>query len=136
VIERGREGIAAAAVAHIHADDVHARGEGAHGDAPDVAGIGRALEAVHQHGGEPRGALRLRLPVAMAENAAGIGGIDFNGFSDRGQAKRRPGKKVADDGLQMAVGEPEMGFEGSEPGGNFRRRASQGTAWHCAGWHG
>ena len=99
VIERGREGIAAAAVAHIHADDVHARGEGARGNALHVPGIGRALEAVHQHRSEPRSALRLRLPVAVAEDAAGIGGIDFDGFSDGGQAKRRPGKKVADDGL-------------------------------------
>ena len=40
VIERGSERIAAAAVAHIHADDVHARGEGAPGNALHVAGIG------------------------------------------------------------------------------------------------
>ena len=57
--------------------------------------------------------------MAMAEHAAGIGGIDFNSFGDGGQAKRGPGKKVADDGLQMAVGEPGMGFEGSEPGREF-----------------
>ena len=127
VIERGRERITAAAVAHVHADDVHARGESAHGDAPDVTGIGRALEAVHQHRGEPRSALRFRLPVAVTEDATGISGIDFDGLSDAGKAKRRPGKKVADDGLQVTVGEPGMGFEGREPGGRFRRRASQGT---------
>ena len=119
VIERGRERFGAAAVAHVHADDVHAGGQGARGDALDVAGIGRALETVHQHRGEPRGALRLRLPMAMAENAAGVGGIDFDGFGDGRQAKRGPGKKVADDGLQMAVREPGMGFERGEPGRKF-----------------
>ena len=129
VIQRGRERIGAAAVAHVHADDVHARGESAHGDAPHVAGIGRAFEAVHQHRGETRSALRFRLPMAMAENAAGVGGIDFDGFSDSGQAKRGTGKKVADDGLQMAVGEPGMGLEGSEPGGNSAgARELSGTA--------
>jgi hypothetical protein len=93
VIERGSERIAAAAVAHVHADDVHARGEGARGDAEDVAGIGRALEAVHQHRGEPRGALRLGLPSAVAENAAGIGGIDFDGFGDGVQSETRAGEE-------------------------------------------
>ena len=135
VVERGSERFAASAVAHIHAHDVHAGGEGTRGNALHVAGVGRALEAVHQHRGEPRGVLRLRLPVTVAENAAGIGGIYFNGFGDARQAKRGPGKKVADDGLQMAVREPGIRFKGSEPGGSFRRRACEGTVWHCAGWH-
>jgi hypothetical protein len=39
VIERGSKCIAAAAVAHVHADDIHAVGEGARCDAPDVARI-------------------------------------------------------------------------------------------------
>ena len=94
VIERGRERIGAAAVAHVHADDVHAGGPGARGDAPHVAGIGRALEAVHQNRREPRGAHRLRLPMAMAEDAARVGGIDFDGFGDGGQAKGGTGKKL------------------------------------------
>ena len=136
VIERRREGIAAAAVAHIHADNVHARGESARGYALHVAGIGRALEAVHQHRSEPRSAFSIGQPVAVAEDAATIGGIDFHGFSDGGQAKRRPGKKVADDSLQMAVGKPARGFEGSEPVWSFRRSVRGGTPWHYAGWHG
>ena len=70
VIERGRERIGTAAVAHVHADDVHAGGPGARGNALHVAGIGRALESMHQNRREPRGAHRFRLPMAMAEHAA------------------------------------------------------------------
>ena len=54
--------------------------------------------------------------MAMAEDAATVGGIDWDGVSDGGQAKGAPGKKIADDGLQVAVAEPWMGLEWSKPG--------------------
>lgn len=136
VIERGGERIAAPAIAHVHAHDIHAGGEGAHGDAPDIARIGRAFEAVYQHCGEARGAYRLGLPVAVTEDAAGIGGIDFDGFGDGGQTKLGPGEKVADNGLQVAVREPWMGFERREPGGRFRGLARRGAIRRHRGRHG
>ena len=87
-----------------------------------VAGIGRALEAMHQNRGEPRRAHRLRLPMAMAKNAARVGGIDFDGFGDGGEAKGGTGKKVAGDGLQVAADEPRVGLKRGEPRRKFCRR--------------
>ena len=122
VIERRSERLGAAAVAHVHADNVHAGSPGARGDAPHVARIGRAFEAVHEHRREPGGAHRFRLPMAMAEDAAAIGGIDFDGFGDGGQMKRGTREKVANDGLQMAVREPGMRLKRGKPARDLARR--------------
>jgi hypothetical protein len=70
---------------------------------------------MHQHCQEALGVLLLRLPMAMAEDAVAIRGIDFNRLCDCSQAKRRPGKKVAYDGLNVAVREPGMGLKRSKP---------------------
>ena len=74
---------------------------------------------MYQHRCETRGADRLRLPMTVAKHAACIGGIDFNRFRDSGEAKIGPGKKVADDGLQMAVGKPRVRLKWSDPCGNL-----------------
>ena len=121
VIERRCERIAAAAVAHVHAHGVHAGCKGARGDPLNVSRIRGTLEAMHQHHREPLGAHRRRLPMAVTENAAAIGRIDLDRLSDSGQAKRATGKKVADDGLQVAVCQPGMRLKGGEPRWKFSK---------------
>ena len=111
MIKGRREVVGAAAVAHVHADNVAPCGPGAGTDAEDVAGVRRALEAVDQDQGETTGSDRLRLPMAVAEYAARIGGVDFDCFSCRGEAQGRAGIEVADDGLQMAAGQAAAGDE-------------------------
>ena len=95
--------IRAAAVAHIHADDIAAGIPGARGDALNVARVRRALKPVNQHHGQPAGAHRLRLPVAMAEHAAAIGRVHLDRLRDSRQAEGGPGKKIPDNRLQVAV---------------------------------
>ena len=70
VVERRRKGLGAAAVAHVHADDVAARAPQLVGVADDVLRVRRTFETVHDDGGWPRCADLLRLPVALAENLA------------------------------------------------------------------
>lgn len=80
VIESGRERIGAATIAHVHAHDVHAGGPCARGDSFDVAGIGGTFEPMNKYSSKARGANGHRLPVAMTEHAACVGGVDFDGF--------------------------------------------------------
>ena len=80
VKERRRKRIGAAAVAHVHADDVHSRVPGSLRDALNVARVGGTIQPMHEHGREPRGPHRFRLPMAVAEDAASIRWVDFHGF--------------------------------------------------------
>ena len=105
VVERGRQRVRVRAVAHVHADHVAARIPCARGNALNVAGVGRAFKAMNQHHREPRGPLRLGLPVAMAQHAAAIRGIHLDRFGDGGEPKRRTGQIIANDRLQVAVAE-------------------------------
>jgi hypothetical protein len=41
--------------------------------------------------------------MAMAEHAAAITRVDYDGFACEGHAERRTGKIVPEDGLEMAV---------------------------------
>jgi hypothetical protein len=66
----------------------------------------------------------------MAEDAATVIGIDFDGFGDRGQAKGGTPKKVADNGLEVTVGEPGVRLKRSEPGRRLRRDLERWTIWH------
>jgi len=72
----------------------------------------------------------LRLPVAVAKDAACVYGIDLYGFSDCGDSKFGAGKEISDDGLQVAVDEPRMWIERGEPGREFVR-ARHGRACDC-----
>jgi len=80
VKERRRKRIGAAAIAHVHADDVHARVPGSLRDATNVARVGGTVEPVYKDGRQPRGPHRFRLPMAVAEDAASIRWVDFHGF--------------------------------------------------------
>lgn len=53
----------------------------------------------------------LQLPVAVAENSAAVGGIDFDGFRDGIEDLRPAGKEIADDGLKVGVCQPAAGDE-------------------------
>jgi hypothetical protein len=61
----------------------------------------------------------------MAKHAARVGGIDFNRFRYSFEGKRRTRQKIANDGLQMAVGEPGMRLERDDPGRNLVTRLSR-----------
>ena len=71
-----------------------------------------------------------RLPMAMAQDATAVCGIDFNGLCLGGKLKGWTSKKIADDGLYVTVKEPRMGLELSKPRWKclrrLRRRASCG----------
>ncbi len=134
VVERGREGFGAAAVAHVHADDVEAGAPHLVGVADDVLRLRRAFEAVEDDDGEARGADLLGLPVAVAEDLAGDlvarGGGDFDELGGEGRQVVAAAEIVAEDGLEMAVREPGARVEG---------RGSEGLQGHpagLAGWGG
>jgi hypothetical protein len=60
---------------------------------------------MNQHYGEPLGANSLRLPVTMAEHAAAISRVYLDRLRYSGKPKGRPGKKIAHNSLEVAVGE-------------------------------
>ena len=57
-----------------------------------------------QYNGEAPCAVGLRLPMTMAQPAAAIDRIDFDGFGDDWKKERRTGEIIADDRLHVAVG--------------------------------
>jgi hypothetical protein len=69
-----------------------------------------------EDGGKTAGAEGFRLPVAMTEHAAAVSVVDGDDLRRDGNLKRWTGQKIADNGLEVAVGEPAMGLEGGEPG--------------------
>jgi len=69
---------------------------------------------VDEHEGQVRG--DVGMPVTVAEDAAAIGGIDFNGLLDEREAEARARKVIADDGLKMAVEQAAARGEGAQPG--------------------
>ncbi len=85
VVERGAEPFGAAAVAHVHADDVHPRGPGFVRRPNDVLRFARAFESVDEDDRE--GLLALRLPVAAAQH--------FDVRLDAEQARLGCGQQVA-----------------------------------------
>ena len=107
VVERRRKRLGAAAVAHVHADDVAARAPQLVRVADDILRVRRAFEPMHDDGRGPRRANLLRLPVAMAENLARdlVRGrrrdLDQLRFGCRQAVDAR--QIVAGDGLQMSV---------------------------------
>jgi hypothetical protein len=125
VVERGGEachvagvtvaGVAAAAVAHVHADDVAAGAPELVGIADDVLRLRRAFEAVEDDRGWARGAGGEWLPVAFAEDLCGdlrgACGGDFDELPDCGWEVVGAGEEVAKDGLDMWVGEPRAGVK-------------------------
>ncbi len=115
VIEGGGECLGAAAVAHIHADDVAAGEPEFVGVADDVLRTGGAFEAVDDDGGGARGADVGGLPVAVTEDLAGhliVGGRgDFDELVFGGRKVVFAGEIVADDGLEVAIGEEAAGLE-------------------------
>lgn len=74
---------------------------------------------MHEHSRKARRASRLRLPMAMTKHATMVCGIDFDGLSDGRKTKGWARKKIADNSLQMAVGEPGMRLKRAEPGWNL-----------------
>jgi hypothetical protein len=113
VIERRRKRVGIAAVAHIHADDIEPGRPCARGNTLNIPGVGRALEAMNEHCGEPGS--RVGLPVAMAENAAAVGGVDFYRLRDCGQGEWGARQEIADDGLKVAIGEAAQRHKRSQP---------------------
>ena len=115
VVEGGGEGFGAAAVAHVHADDVRAALPELVCVADDVLRVGGAFEAVDDDGGGAGGADIFGLPVAVAEDLAGDlaggGGRDFDELLFGGREGVGAGEIVAGDGLQVAVGEIAAGLE-------------------------
>jgi hypothetical protein len=115
VVEGGGEIFGAAAVAHIHADDVAAGVPELVGVADDVLRAGGAFEAVDDDGCRARGADNGGLPVAVAEDLAGHLVVGGRGdFDELGFGRREvvfAGEIVAEDGLEMAVGEEAAGLE-------------------------
>ena len=115
VVERRGKALGAAAVAHVHADDVAAGAPQFVGIADDVLRVRGAFEAVEDDDGGPRRPLRQRLPVAVAEDLAGdlaaARGRDFDELSDGRGKSVVAAKEVAEDGLQVAVGEEAARLE-------------------------
>ncbi len=68
VVQRGRQRIRAAAVAHVHAHHVHARAPQLVRIAHNVLRVRRTLKPVHQHDGHRLAPVRL--PVAVAQHVA------------------------------------------------------------------
>jgi len=143
MIEGGREELGSSAVAHVHADHIASGGKSAGSDALNVAGTGGSFESVNEDEGELGGADVRRLPVAMAEDAAAVGRIDFHLFGDGVERKWRPRKKVADDGLEVTAAEAAARLEGSEPGGQRQRERVGGGKicvlaghWAATWWEG
>lgn len=141
VIQSGRESLSAAAVAHVHADDVAACGKGTDSYGANVTRVRRTLQTVNQDDGETRGADRFGLPVAMTQYTAAVGRIHLDRVGNGRQAKGGTGKVVGNDGLKMRVSEAAAGNErrktrrqtGRLParGGNYRMRS-----FRVAGAHG
>src|ERR1019366_5318933 len=114
MIEGWRQLIRVAAITHIHADDIAAGNPRARSDSLHVTGARRALQAMNQEHREMGGPLWLRLPVAVAQDAAAIRRVHLDGVFNRAKLEPRTGQKVAYDGLQMAVPQPPAGFKGRQ----------------------
>jgi len=115
VVQCGRQRIRAAAIAHVHADHVEAGLPGSRRDALHVAGIRGTLKAMHQHQSEPPGLNLLSLPVAMAQDHASVRRVHLDGFRHAGNAKRRTGKIIPHNGLQVPVAQAAARLEIGEP---------------------
>ncbi len=104
VVEGWGEVLGAAAVAHVHADDVAAGEPELVGVADDVLRVGGAFETVDDDGGRAGGAARDELPVAVAEDLAGhliVGrGGDFDQLGFGWREVVFAGEIVAEDGLE------------------------------------
>src|ERR1700761_2737102 len=87
VIERRRPQLGAAAVAHVHANDIASGCPCERRDSAHISGIGRSFETMEKQDGQPFGAYRLRLPVAMAEHTASVGLVYFDGGCFRRHCK-------------------------------------------------
>jgi hypothetical protein len=112
VVERGGEVLGAAAVAHVHADDVEAAAVSLLRRAEHVERVGRAFEPVQQEQGRRRPALRL--PAAFEEDARA--GLDLEearlverALLPEGAAAREVFGR--DDGLRVRAGEERVRHE-------------------------
>ena len=97
MVERRSKLLGAAAVAHVHADHVHARQPRLAAGADHVRGFARAFEAVHDHGGQRT----VLLPVAVAAHlhAVGDGEEAALGFGQQVAARQ----EMAGEGLDVAA---------------------------------
>src|SRR5258707_515699 len=107
MVESGRKRLRAAAVPHIHADNVAARAPQLVRVADDILRLRRAFEPMHDDRGGPRCTNLLRLPVAVAEDLARNLVCGRGRHLDQLCFRRRkavdPRQIVAGDGLQMSV---------------------------------
>jgi hypothetical protein len=126
VVEGGAEALGAAAVSHVHADDVAAGVPELGGVADDVLGVRGAFEAVEDEDGEARGPDFDGLPMTFAEDLAGdlatVGRVDFDELGDGLREGVGARKEVANDGLKVAVTKPGARDEGSWIEGGFGLR--------------
>ena len=128
VVERGGEAshlvVVAAAVAHVHADDVAAGAPEFVGVADDVLRVGGAFKAVDDDDCGAIGAVGQGLPVTLAEDLAGdlgaMGGGDFYELAGGWGEMAGAWEEVAGDGLGVAVAEPGSGMERGVAGGKGR----------------
>src|SRR5690348_7489398 len=84
---------------------------------------------MNENKSQPLRANLLRLPVAIAKNAAVVGRIDQHSFCHGRQQEFWPWKKVADDGLQVPVGNPSPRFERNEAVKNRFDGGKSGLDW-------
>ena len=115
VVERWGPVFCAAAVAHVHANDVAAGSPGECRDSADVLRIGGAFEAVDEQDGQAVWTKVFRLPVAMAKHAAAVGGVDRHFNCRGGNGKRLPAPVVSSQRLRVAASQPRGRLEGSQP---------------------
>ena len=139
VIERGRKGchllVVAAAVAHVHADDVASGAPQLVGVAQDVLGMRGTLKPMEQDRRWLRRAYCGRLPVALAEDLAGdLASVRWRHLYELVYRRREmmaARKGVAEDGLRVAVGDAQPGMKRSISVGPWCRGAcGLGTSSH------
>ena len=103
VVEGGRKPLRAAAVAHVHANDISPSSPHLVGVADDVLRLRRAFEAMHQNHGWAIGTQRRRMPVALAEHMTChlrvAGRRDFHQLRHRLRQSVGTRQKVAGDRL-------------------------------------
>ena len=120
VIERRRKSrhliVAAAAVAHVHANDVGARTPELVRVANHVLRVRRAFQAMHHDRRWPLGAHLRRLPVALAQDLrrdlSVARGRDFDKHRHRRRQIVCTRQEVAEDGLHVTVAQEASWHEG------------------------
>lgn len=70
---------------------------------------------MHQHEREPAGQVSSTLPVAITLHPAAVVGIDLNRLNHALRKEWRPGKKITDNRLQVAIAQSAPRFERREP---------------------